>query len=140
MQLVSRGTDYAIRAMLHVAAAGDGGTATTQEIAENQGISQVFLSKIVQRLVRAGFLRAYRGAAGGITLSQSPSDINLRQIVEVMEGPMALNRCLVKPGECHRDRTCPIHEVWVEAQQNLLGVLESTTLDQLAVRGKELAG
>jgi Rrf2 family transcriptional regulator, iron-sulfur cluster assembly transcription factor len=139
MQLINRGTDYATRTMLYVAGAVNGDTATTQEIAERQGISQVFLSKIVQRLVQAGLLRTYRGASGGVTLSQPPSDINLRQIIEAMEGPITLNRCLTGPGECFRENICPLHEVWLKAQEDLLTVLESTTLDRLVMRGKELA-
>ena len=57
MNLMSRAADYATRAMVHVASAEKGDTPTTQEIAERQGISQVFLQKIVQRLARAGLLR-----------------------------------------------------------------------------------
>ena len=138
MQLISRGTDYATRTMLYVAGAENGDTATTQEIAEHQGISQIFLPKIVQRLVQAGLLRTYRGAAGGVTLSQSPGDINLRQIIEAMEGPISLNRCLTGPGQCFREEICPVHEVWFEAQRDLLTALEGSTLDRLVNRGKEL--
>ncbi len=138
MQLISRGTDYATRAMLYIAGAENGGTATTQEIAEHQGISQIFLPKIVRRLVQAGLLRTYRGAAGGVNLSQSPGDINLRQIIEAMEGPIALNRCLTGPGQCQRENICPVHEVLSEAQKDLLNAFESSTLDQLVLRGKEL--
>jgi len=139
MELISRGTDYATRTMLYVAGMENGGTATTQEIAGHQGISQIFLPKIVQRLVQAGLLRTYRGAAGGVTLSQASSDISLRQIVEAMEGPIALNRCLTGPDQCYREHICPIREVWLEAQRGLLASLERSTLDGLVLRGKELA-
>ena len=138
MELISRAADYATRAMVYIASTSDGSTPTTQEIAERQGISQVFLQKIVQRLVQAGLLRTQRGASGGVSLSQPPADINLRQIVEAMEGPITLNRCLRGPGECFRDAVCPVHEVCAKVQRDMLATLENSTLDQLATRGREL--
>ncbi len=138
MNLMSRAADYATRAMVHVASAEKGDTPTTQEIAERQGISQVFLQKIVQRLARAGLLRTQRGASGGIALSQPPAEISLRQIVEAMEGPITLNRCLQGPGECFRETVCPVHEVCAKIQSDMLATLESSTLDQLVMRGREL--
>jgi Rrf2 family protein len=139
MELMSRAADYATRAMVYIASAGGDENPTTQRIAEHQGVSQAFLQKIVQRLVRAGLLRTQRGAAGGVSLSQPPSEVNLRQIVEAMEGPITLNRCVRGPGECHRDAICPVHEVCVKLQKDMLATLEGFTLDQLVTRGRELA-
>lgn len=138
MPFISRGAEYAIRAMLDVAAAKAGAKETTREVAEHQGIPKVFLPKIVQRLAQAGLLRAHRGPAGGIALGRPPEQINMRQIIEAMDGPIALNNCLILPGECPRQSICPIHEVWVKTQQDLLTSLESITLADLVARGKEL--
>jgi len=138
MPFISRGAEYAIRAMLDVAAAEGRAQETTKEVAEHQGIPKVFLPKIVQRLVQAGLLRAHRGPAGGIALSRPPDQINMRQIIEAMDGPIALNTCLILPSECPRESICPIHEVWVKTQRNLLESLESITLADLVARGKEL--
>ncbi len=138
MPFISRGAEYAIRAMLDMAAAEGRDQATTKEVAEHQGIPKVFLPKIVQRLVQAGLLRAHRGPAGGIALSRPPCKINMREIIEAMDGPIALNTCLILPNECPRESICPIHEIWVKAQENLMTSLESVTLDQLVARGKDL--
>jgi Rrf2 family iron-sulfur cluster assembly transcriptional regulator len=138
MELMSRAADYAARAMVYVASNDNGNTATTQEIAARQGVSQAFLQKIVQRLVQAGLLRTQRGPSGGVSLSQPPSDISLRQIVEAIEGPITLNRCLRGPGECHREAICPVHEICVKVQKDMLETLENSTLDKLATRGREL--
>jgi len=135
---ISRGAEYAVRAMIDVASAEGGVLETTREVAEHQGIPKVFLPKIVQRLAQAGLLRAYRGPAGGISLARPAEQINLRQIIEAMDGPIALNTCLIMPGECPRQSICPIHEVWVKTQQDLLTSLESITLANLVVRGREL--
>ena len=138
MPFISRGAEYAIRAMLDVAATEGRVQATTRGVAEHQGIPKVFLPKIVQRLVQGGLLRAHRGPAGGIALSRPAAEINMRQIIEVMDGPIALNTCLILPGECPRESICPIHEIWIKAQRNLLESLESITLADLVARGKEL--
>jgi len=138
MPFISRGAEYAIRAMLDVAATEGRAQATTKEVAAHQGIPKVFLPKIVQRLVQAGLLRAHRGPAGGIALSRPPDQINMRQIIEAMDGPIALNTCLLLPGECPRESICPIHEIWVKTQDDLLSGLESITLSKLVARGKEL--
>ena len=138
MPFISRGAEYAIRAMLDVAATEKGEVARTRQVAEHQGIPKVFLPKIVQRLVQAGLLRAHRGPAGGIALSRPPGEINMRQIIEAMDGPIALNTCLLLPGECPRESICPIHEIWVKTQDDLLIGLESITLSKLVTRGKEL--
>ena len=111
MPFISRGAEYAIRAMLDVAATEGEDVATTRKVAEHQGIPKVFLPKIVQRLAQAGLLRAHRGPAGGIALSRPPEEINLRQIIEAMDGPIALNNCIILPGECPRGSICPVHEV-----------------------------
>jgi Rrf2 family protein len=138
MPFISRGAEYAIRAMLDVAAAEGGDQVTTKEVAEHQGIPKVYLPKIVQRLVQGGLLRAHRGPAGGIALSRPPDQINMRQIIEIMDGPIALNTCLLFPGECPRESICPVHEIWVKTQDDLLSGLESITLSKLVARGKEL--
>ena len=138
MPFISRGAEYAIRAMLDVAATEGRAQATTKEVAAHQGIPKVFLPKIVQRLVQAGLLRAHRGPAGGIALSRPPDQINMRQIIEAMDGPIALNTCLLLPGECPRESICPIHEIWVKTQDDLLSGLERITLSKLVARGKEL--
>jgi len=138
MPFISRGAEYAIRAMLDVAATEGGEVARTRQVAEHQGIPKVFLPKIVQRLVQAGLLRAHRGPAGGIALSRPPGEINMRQIIEAMDGPIALNTCLLLPGECPRESICPVHEIWVKTQDDLLSGLESITLSKLVARGREL--
>lgn len=138
MPFISRAAEYAVRAMLDVATIDEKAVTRTKEVAERQGIPRVFLPKIVQRLVQAGLLRAHKGAAGGITLSRPASRINLRQIIEVIDGPIALNNCIIMPDECPRLSICPIHEVWVKAQQDLMSSLEGVTLDRLVGRRKEL--
>lgn len=136
--ILSKGAGYAVRAMIDIATVANGGVVITREVATRQDIPQVFLTKIVQRLAKGGLLEARRGAYGGVRLARSAADITLRQIVETIEGPVLLNDCLIQPGKCPRESTCPIRDVWLEAEQKLLETLESCSLAYLAERSKEL--
>ncbi|TAK35593.1 MAG: Rrf2 family transcriptional regulator [Chloroflexota bacterium] len=132
---ISRQADYGIRAMIEVARLEPGETARTKDVARAQEIPLVFLTKIILQLVRAGLLRSYRGANGGIGLAKSKEEITLRDIVEAIEGPIALNRCVLREGECPRDKVCPVHKTWVSAQETLVAQLASTRLSDLVSMG-----
>ena len=58
--------------------------------------------------------------------------ITMREVIEVIEGPIALNRCLLREGECEEEAVCPIHEVWEKMQQHFLEILDRTTMEDLA--------
>lgn len=137
---LSRRADYGVRAMVEIASLPSDTRAVIPEIAERQDIPRVFLAKIIPKLAKAGLLRTYRGVAGGITLGQPAEAINLRQIIEAIEGPLALNRCSIRPENCPRHSCCPVLEVWCKAQEDLNRTLESTRLSDLVRRNQELQG
>ena len=130
----SRRSDYSVRAMMDVATMPAGSLALTHEIASRQDIPSAFLTKIVGRLTQEGLLRTYRGAFGGVILARQADQITLRQIIEAVEGPINLMWCMAQSGECQRDATCPVHEVWHQAQDELLRRLDSVTLADLVKR------
>jgi Rrf2 family protein len=100
-------------------------------IARAQKVSSSFLAKIFQGLAKAGLVQSQRGAAGGVSLAREPERISLRNIVEAVEGPVAINRCLLPEDRCENAPTCPLAVVWREAQKKLLEVLENVTLDRV---------
>jgi Rrf2 family iron-sulfur cluster assembly transcriptional regulator len=102
------------------------------EISKNQNIPETFLAKIFQRLSKAGLLRSSRGLKGGFSLGKPANKITMREVIEALEGPIALNRCLRKEGGCEEEEVCPIHQVWEKAQEKLLEVLDTTTMEDLA--------
>ena len=134
----SKGAQYAVKAMLDVASVDEGVGTTTREVAERQNIPGVFLSKIVQSLVHAGLLRAYRGASGGIMLARSPSEINLRQVIEAIDGPIAVSECLLNSVKCPEESVCFIHPVWVDLCQKVIEYLEASNLADLSKYKGEL--
>ncbi len=137
--LLSRGADYAIRAMLDVATLPDDGKTITKQIAVRQEIPVAFLSKVIAQLTQAGLLRTYRGAAGGVHLARPPEEISLRQIVEALQGPIVLNFCTDPHDGCSKAATCPAYKVFEHAQRTLDMQLEQTILANLA-RQAAIAG
>lgn len=102
------------------------------EISRNQNIPETFLAKIFQRLSKAGLLRSSRGSKGGFSLGKPANEITMREVIEAIEGPIALNRCLRREGECEEEEVCPIHQVWEKAQERFLEILDRTTMKDLA--------
>jgi Rrf2 family protein len=131
MMLVSRGADYAIRAMLDVARLPEDKRTVTEQIAMRQEIPVAFLSKVIAQLTQAGLMRTYRGAAGGVHLGRPAEEINLRQIVEALQGPIALSLCTDPYDGCPKAATCPAYRVFKEGQRNLDTLLEEECLADL---------
>ena len=128
---ISRRTDYGVRVILDLATHSDEARASTQEIADRQSIPAPFLAKIISQLSLSGLVTTYRGAGGGVSLARSPAEINLLQVIEALDGPVRLNRCVIEPSACPRDEYCPVHHIWAKAQVELTDLLSSTTFDQL---------
>ena len=130
---ISRRTDYGVRVILDLATQPESVRTSTQEIAERQHIPSPFLAKIISQLSLAGLVTTYRGAGGGVTLARDASEISLLQVIEALEGPVRLNRCLIEPDACPKDGHCPVHDIWAKAQGELVGLLKITTFDELAM-------
>lgn len=128
---ISRRADYGVRVIMHLASLPDNGRASTQQIADGQRVPAPFLAKIISQLSLAGLLVTHRGAGGGVALALPPSEISLLHVIEALEGPIRLNRCLVGPEVCPRDEGCPVHSIWRTAQHQLTSLLQATTFDSL---------
>lgn len=129
---ISRRTDYGVRVILDLANLSDGERASTHEIANRQHIPNPFLAKIISQLSLSGLVTTYRGAGGGVRLARPSSEITLLHVIEALDGPIQLNRCLIQPGACPQDTRCPVHDVWAQAQAGIVDLLGSTTFEQLA--------
>ncbi len=136
MQLTMTG-EYAIRAMLHLATLQAGAVAQISEISKHWDIPENFLRKISAQLVNAGLVASQRGIGGGVTLARPATEITLLDVIEAVEGKLALNKCLLCDAFCPRDTWCAVHVVWSEAQQKLKEVLTSKNLAQLAIQSVE---
>ncbi len=138
MQL-TRGAEYAIRAVLDLTANYTGlkdGKVQLKDIAARMDIPDDFLAKIFQMLNRSGIIRSYRGTKGGYTLAKEPKDINVKDVIYAVDGPIKLNKCLnaegcVEQNGCKYQPECPIHDVWRDAQKSMLKVLSGADFHSL---------
>jgi Rrf2 family protein len=131
LQLTMAG-EYTVRTMLHLAAQPAGAIVQIAEISRQWEIPENFLRKIVQVLARSRLILSRRGIGGGIELAKPAENITLLEVVEAAEGKLALNKCLVRPGTCHRDPWCAVHLVWCEAQKKMKEILSSKSIAELA--------
>ncbi len=131
MRLTREG-DYAVRVMIELAANVGNGPVPRATIQARQDVPAAYLAKIVPTLARAGLVRTHVGARGGVSLNVPPETVTLRRVIEAVEGPIALNRCVTGPGACHRDSFCPVHAVWVRVQGLVTRELERFTIAALA--------
>jgi len=130
--MLSRKADYGVRAMMDIARRPPTTRAVVAEIAERQNIPAFYLAKIMPRLARAGLVRTTLGAAGGIALALPAEEISLLQIIEAVDGPLALNLCSLNPASCEQHVTCSAVKTWCQAQAQLNQTLAQTRLSELA--------
>lgn len=130
MRLTRQG-DYAIRTMVDLAEAKPGELQQTKQVAARQEIPEAFLNKIVQILHKGGLVETCRGAQGGIRLAKPSDQITLRQVIETVEGPIALNRCLASNEPCPRQENCLIHANLAHVQEVLIQELDKITISSL---------
>ncbi len=130
MQLTMTG-EYAIRAMIHLAALPWGTVAQIAEISSQWDIPENFLRKITAQLSKAGLIRSQRGIGGGVQLAKPAETLTLLNVIEAVEGKLYLNKCLIGPQFCNRTSWCAVHLVWCEAQQKLKEILSTHSLAEL---------
>jgi Rrf2 family transcriptional regulator, iron-sulfur cluster assembly transcription factor len=132
MLYITRKGDYAIRGMVYLAMKPVDQMSLISEMASTIDVSQTLLAKIFQNLSKVGLVKSYRGVGGGFILDRPAEEISLLEIVEAVEGPIVLNRCLLRPGTCERDAECTVHPVWREVQEKMRDILGNVTLKHLA--------
>jgi Rrf2 family protein len=143
MLAISRQTDYACRIVLHLAMQPGNARVTAADIAQQRLIPPALIRRIVTTLAVAGVVRTTRGQAGGIALARTANQITLLDVVQAIEGPLALNPCTIATegdmDRCPFTPVCPVHETWVRARQSLSDELSQVTFSDLAERGSLLA-
>lgn len=129
---VSAKADYAIRACVELASAEDGAHVKGERIAQAQDVPLKFLENILGDLRNAGLVRSQRGVEGGYWLARPADAITLADVIRAVEGPLANVRG-VRPEAIEYDGSAePLRDIWVAVRASLRGVLEATTLADVA--------
>lgn len=125
--------DYAVVTMCAAARHCGSARVSAAELAVETGLPQPTVQKLVSLLSRAGLLRSVRGAGGGLKLARPAAAITLADIVEAVEGPIALTAC-VQQGkhDCALEPCCNVRPHWGVVNETLRGALAGVPLTQLA--------
>jgi Rrf2 family protein len=132
MDILRRNTDYALRLMIDLAGQGDNGAVSTRVLAEGQEVSYQLACKLMQQLHDARLVESSMGPKGGFRLSRPAGRISLLEVIEVIQGPLRINRCLMSDAACPRQKKCPVRKKIGELQGRMDEYLGSVTLAELA--------
>lgn len=127
---ITQHSDYALRVLIHLAANAHR-LATIQEISDRFDISRSHLMKVVNQLVRLGFVEGLRGKGGGLRLARAPADIGIGDVIRQMEAGLALVECQGEDSRCLLTRHCRLKGVLDRALAAFLAELDRSTLADL---------
>lgn len=129
-------TDYALRSLIYLA--GRSRRASAGDIAKFYAISKDHVAKVAQQLVRFGYVRAIRGAGGGLELARRPEDVRLGEVILAFEGGMRLLDCISTPDVCVIQGACKLRRVLAEAERIQLEYLNGVRLSDVVQPGGAL--
>jgi Rrf2 family protein len=131
LELSSEGR-YALRALIYLARVGE--RVTADRISTAARVPRRLLARILARLSDAGLVESEQGRGGGSRLARPAGKITLREVVEAVEGPFGVVRCIMEDRACGEGVPCALHEAWEEGQQAILEYLGTQTIEEFISR------
>ncbi len=132
MEVIRRNTDYGLRMMLILARHhGDGEWLSATQLARSANISLDVGRTQLKKLARAKLVKSVRGSKGGFKLNRNPARISVLQIIEILQGKIYMNKCLVDPSQCQSPSACPVHGALRRIQGHLDHELGELTLEKI---------
>ena len=128
--MLSRTSQYALRAVLHLARAPDA-PVSAAEVAADLDVPANYLSKILHALSRAGVVRSERGPGGGYRLARPPERTSLADVIDPFDRIGVGGRCLLGNPQCPGARPCAAHERWRRVSEPLTVFFHDTTVSEL---------
>ena len=137
MKISTKGR-YGLRILLDLAIHDSGAPRLIRGIAQSQQISEKYISRLIIALRKGGMVRSIRGAHGGFRLKKSPPEISLLEVVEAMEGPLAIVDCVRSPAKCCRIETCPTRSIWSDLNTEIRDRMRAVTLQDIIANYQKL--
>jgi Rrf2 family protein len=131
MDLVRRNTDYAVRLMVHLAREYGQGPVSTRVAAKDEGVSYPLACKLMQKLHTTKLIDSCMGPKGGFSLGRAPTEITLLEVVEAIQGPISINRCLLSSDACNRQPDCPVRKKLASVQDSIRSSFAGITFADL---------
>ena len=124
--------DYALRALTYMAVNPKTKWFGAQELSQKTGVSRTYLGKILQQLVREGYLVSTTGPGGGFGLALPPEDIRLMELLKLFDGKRLYDTCFLGLADCSDTNPCPIHTTWKKCRGDLIREFENTSVKDAA--------
>jgi len=130
MKISTKGR-YGLRILLDLALHAQDTPRLMKDIARSQQISEKYISRLILPLNEAGFITSFRGAKGGLKLAKAPKEITLLEIVEAMEGRIAIVDCVFDKDFCPKSDDCSACKVWTSLNRKIRKQMDEITLKDL---------
>ena len=130
MKLITKETDYAIRAVMRLAVTGSD-YLSSRDLADNEEIPLHFLRRILQTLIKAGLVESKEGVSGGVRLKASPERIHLSDVMRVFQGDIRLSECVFRKRICSNRDKCVIRRRIREVEDMVAEQFGSITIADL---------
>jgi len=135
VKLITRNTDYAVRALCCIAEQKQE-VISADQLVKFLKMPRPFLRKILQTLNKEGLLNSSKGKGGGFTLAVSPGKITLTDVMEIFQGPLKLNECTFKKMVCPNVKDCLLKKKIDEIEKEVILRLKAITFESLLVNKK----
>ena len=130
--MLSRGCEYALQAVIYLAAQPPNTPVLQRDISSALNIPPHFLGKVLQVLSRHHIVISRKGKTGGFLLGRSPKDIIPYDIIEAVDGAEFLDHCVLGFPGCGDDNPCPVHSQWKQAKEIIIQMLKNNNVEQLS--------
>ena len=127
MSLINRNTDYAVRALVHLAREKNGVVAVSQ-LAKAEKMPRPFLRRIMQVLCQNGLVVSHQGKTGGFSLKKKSTEISLGEVARVFQGEVDISRCLFRKAVCHNHQNCFLRKRLKKIEKIVVSELERTKI------------
>lgn len=135
--IISTKGRYGARAMLELAVNYEEGPMVVKEIARRLNISEKYLVQVMAILKRANLVTSIQGSRGGFILATHPSQINMKEIIDALEGSLAPAQCVDNEEACEQTPLCVTRDVWKEIGDSISRILKSISLEALVKKQGE---
>ncbi len=137
--MLSATSQYALRALVRLAAEPEGAAVLGRDLARECEIPANYLSKILWQLRNSGLVSTARGSGGGYRLERQADNVRLLDVVEVFEALHTRPACLLGKGECSDKDACSAHHAWTKVRRTYVEFLEANTIADITAEPGAIA-
>lgn len=133
----TKAEEYGMLGVIYLAEKNFSTVTPLSEISEAQEIPEKFLAKIFQSLSKSGIVRSHRGVRGGFTLAKDPGQVTVKDVLESIQGPYHLLKCVHDTEACNKSDLCALRDLLIIAEDKMVQVFEQHTLTDMVTWQKE---